>query len=197
MSKSYTLNYFTALGIGEIWSHTIKTYPITVKAITFEEAVPKLLKKASNARKYNNCFREEGRVPIIEREGKCERIGVFWLEDKSVVWEEEKIYGGFLTFDDVRISSHILPTTKWKWADNDWIKKYCCDTKFTGYKQAFEYVWEHYNYESLFGLSIQENHNKFFFKQIKEKLKNGVIPDDEKEEVLKLLKSKELCQKEK
>ena len=190
MSKSYTLVYFTASGIGQIWSHTIKTYPITVRCNNVSEAIPKLLKKAIKASRYNECFREEGRVPIVERDGKAERIGVFWLSDHSIVWEGEKIYGGFSTFNDVRISSHILPTTKWKWCDNDWIKNYCCDTKFTGYKQAFEYVWEHYSHGSVFGASVKENHEKFFFKQIKQKLRNGTIPDEEKNEVKQLLNSK-------
>ena len=44
--KTYTFNFFTGYGIGEISPHTIRIYPISIKSFSFEDAVIKMKKKA-------------------------------------------------------------------------------------------------------------------------------------------------------
>jgi len=191
----YTLVYFTGHGIKEVWSHTIKTYPISVRALSLKEAIPKLLKKASSAYRYNNCFKSTGRVPIRESVNKTETIGVLWLEDESVIWEGEKIYQGLQSFDHINPPYFLLPTTEYKYCDNNWIKNYCIDSKFASFEQIFKYIWKRFNGDRAYFSTYDTREvdlKRYFFDAIKNCLKNNIIPQDEIECVSRLLNSKSL-----
>lgn len=192
-SKKYVVDYWTGWGIREIWSHTIKTYPISVRADSIEEALPKILKKAERAYSYNTCFEEKGRVPIIEISDGATRSGILWLQDKSIAWEGQKVYSGFLSFDDVRVSKVIVTTPAHTY---DWFEYYIIKQKFASYKQIFEYIWDYFggngNKISLFS-DQNADLNKYFFKQLESFIKNKIIPEDEIESLKNLLEQKKNC----
>jgi hypothetical protein len=52
MKTRYSFIFFTGHGIGEIWQHTINTYPIHIHAENVEEALIKMNKKKGSLYKY-------------------------------------------------------------------------------------------------------------------------------------------------
>lgn len=91
--KIYTFNYFTGYGYKEIFSHTIKVYPITIKAKTFQEAAQKCKKKALSLSRYNECFSSAQVIQVIEKENKESKIGIYWIEDEIIKWEGRFVIG--------------------------------------------------------------------------------------------------------
>lgn len=186
--KIYTFNYFTGYGYREISAHTIETYPIRIKAETFEEAIAKWKKKVGNLSKYNKCFDSKGTIQILEYDNKKERVGIFWIEDEIVKWEGETCYWKPLVFGKVQMQSFKLPSIEQHYGN--WIKDFCCGRVIYSYVGWMRYSMERFDYTKFWSTASKEeqiaNYKKYVIDEIQYLLKSKHCPEEDKEKLKEL-----------
>jgi len=118
----YTFNYFTGYGYREISSHTIQFCPININALSDQEAIEKVIKKAKSLNKYNNCYSIRDRIPVI-----CnDKIGLYFINKGIIVWEASVLYWGFPAIVKTdKLQSFTLPSCEYKYYDHNWTQSYC------------------------------------------------------------------------
>ena len=180
--KRYEFVYFTGYGYREIFEHTIKTYVLSIKAESFEEAIKKLEKKASNASRYNNCFNSKGTIQVHEIEGKNSRVGIFWIEDKIVKWEGETCYWTPQIFGKAYMSSFQLPTVEAHYGH--WIASFCCGKVTYSYVGWMKHSIDRFDYTKFWSTASREDqirdYKKYVIDEIQYLLKSTHCPEEDK-----------------
>ena len=141
---TYTFNYYTGFGIGSISNHTIKFYPIEIKAKTIEDAIKQCKIRSSKLIRYNDCFSTQSTIPVIEKKGKEERIGIYFIKEGVIKWEGEILYWVPIAFGNQKLDSFILPTSDSKKRDSKWVTNYCNGRVYYSYKHWLLYSWDYF-----------------------------------------------------
>lgn len=180
--KKYTFNFWTGYGYREIAQHTVSFYPVSVTATTQEEAIEKCLKKMYSLRRYNDCYTSSSIVPVIDE--KEDKIGVCWLEDKTIKWEGEICFHSPGLYDFHELQPLTLPTVEYKHHCNTFAVSYCTGRTIYSYAQFLRKTWKHFNRDA-------SDLDKLFFKVIERISLNERIPIQEREQCIKLKLEKE------
>lgn len=186
--KIYTFNYFTGYGYKEIFSHTIKVYPITIKAKTFQEAAQKCKKKALSLSRYNECFSSAQVIQVIEKENKESKIGIYWIEDEIIKWEGEVCYWTPPVFGKSHMQSFKLPSVEGYYGS--WIKDFCTGRVTYSYVGWMKYSIQRFDYTKFWSTASKEeqekNYKKYVVDEIDYLLKCKHCPEEDKKELRKL-----------
>jgi len=194
--KRYTFNYFTGYGYREISSHTIKIYPVIIKAETFEGAVEFLKKKVRNLSKYNDCFDSKGTIQVLESCKKKERVGLFWIEDETVRWVGETCYWKPQVFGKTHMQSFLLPDIKDYYGS--WIQSFCCGRVTYSYVGWIKHSIDRFDYTKFWSTAGKEaqiaDYKKYITDEIAYLLKSIHCPEEDKKilKTLTLLKQENL-----
>lgn len=162
--KKYSFNYFTGYGYREISAHTIQIYPITVRALNFNDAVQKLNKKLRNVSKYNNCFDSKGTIQVLEEFNKTCRVGLYWIEDNVVKWEGDMVYYKPSVFGNVNMQSFNLPSVESHYGS--WIKDYCTGRITYSYVGWIKYSLDRFDYTKSWSTASKEEQKREYKKYI-------------------------------
>lgn len=194
--RKYTFNYFTGYGYREISSHTIKIYPVVIKAETFEEAIKLLKKKVRKLSIYNDCFSSTGTIQVLELYDKQERVGLFWIEDEVVKWVGETCYWKPQVFGKTHMQSFLLPDVESYYGN--WIQNFCCGRVTYSYVGWIKYSIERFDYTKFWSTAGKESqvadYKKYVIDEITYLLNSTHCPEEDKEilKVLTLLKQENL-----
>lgn len=190
----YTFVYFTGYGYREIFAHTIKTYTLSVKAESFEEAAKKLEKKAAKASRYNDCFNSKGTIQVHEVEGKNRRTGIFWIQDKVVRWEGEICYWKPSAFGKAHMSSIKLPDVESYYGS--WIADFCFGRITYSYVGWIKESIDRFDYTKFWSTASRadqiRDYKEYVIDEIQYLLNSSHCPEEDKIELKKLKLLEEL-----
>jgi hypothetical protein len=185
----YTFNYWTGTGIGEVWTHTVKFYPLTVNAPDEITAIQKVIKKASKVSQYNDCYYTDQCIPVInETEDK---IGVAWLKEGIVKWEGDTMFWKGNSYEIYgRLQSFKLRTDEYKHSCSEFAVAFTTGRALYSYKQFMIDVFERFkpdkNRTSLFETQEQDL-DRYFYKQLERLVALETIPIEERNDLRTLL----------
>lgn len=151
--KRYTFIFSTGNGIGEVWSHTVQNYNLSISAKDDKEAIQKVCKSKSSKSRYNNCFNSN--VFAVELNGL---YGICFSEYDIIKWESEYVLRPPQCFGPLPYKWQIQ---KPKYL-NEWICTYIFRTCYPTFKAYQDYVYEYMNHPA-FGETAEQRLQKYYY----------------------------------
>lgn len=151
--KRYIFIFATGYGIGEVSSHTVKTYPINIKADNDVEAIKKISRTRLSKSRYNSCFSASVFAVCVDN-----KYGICFEDYSTIKWEEDYVLRSPQVFGP--------PPYKWQISKpkylNEWICNYIFNPCYPSFKAYQDYVFEYMNHPA-FGETAEQRLNKYYY----------------------------------
>lgn len=151
--KRYIFIFATGYGIGEVSSHTVKTYPINIKADNDVEAIKKIAKAKLSKIRYNECF---GTSVFAVHTG--DKYGICFEDYQVIKWEGDyvlrppQVYGPLPYKHQISKPNYL----------NEWICTYIFKSCYPTFKAYQDHVFEYMNHPA-FGETAEQRLNKYYY----------------------------------